>query len=96
MAAIDQLNTILAADYTSAHIPYANGALAFKSSDTSRVTLGNVGTIPENVQAICTYTWMCVGSPFGPDDHPNNAGYWLIARAIVKALPVPWRITTVK
>lgn len=96
VAAIDQLNDILVADYASAHIPYANGAAAFKSSDTSRVALGNVGTIPANVQAICMYTWMCVGSPFGPDDHPNNAGYWLIARALVAALPAPWRITTIK
>jgi hypothetical protein len=96
VADIDQLNDLLIADYASAHIPYANGAAAFKSSDTSRVALGNVGTIPANVQAICTYTWMCVGSPFGPDDHPNNAGYWLIARAMVAALPAPWRITTIK
>ncbi len=96
VAAIDQLNTILKADYASAGIPYANGASAFDSSDTSRITLGNVGTIPANVEAICTYTWMCVGRPFGPDDHPNNAGYWLLARALVAALPAPWRITTVK
>ena len=96
VSAIDQLNTILKADYAQAGIPYANGAAAFNSSDTSRITLGNVGTIPANVEAVCTYTWMCVGSPFGPDDHPNNAGYWLLARAIVAALPPPWRITTVK
>jgi hypothetical protein len=96
VAAIDQLNTILKADYAQAGIPTANGAAAFNSSDTSRITLGNVGTIPANVEAICTYTWMCVGSPFGPDDHPNNAGYWLLARAIVAALPAPWRITTIK
>ena len=96
VAAIDQLNNILKADYVHAGIPYANGAAAFNSSDTSRITLGNVGQIPANVEAICTYTWMCVGKPFGPDDHPNNAGYWLLARAIVAALPPPWRITTVK
>ncbi len=94
--AIDQLNAILKADYDAAGIPTANGAAAFNSSDTSRITLGNVGTIPANVEAICSYTWMCVGTPFGPDDHPNNAGYWLLARAIVAALPAPWRITTVK
>jgi hypothetical protein len=80
----------------SIDLGFKNGAAAFNSSDTSRITLGNVGTIPANVEAVCTYTWMCVGSPFGPDDHPNNAGYWLLARAIVAALPPPWRITTVK
>lgn len=96
LSAIDQLNTILAADYKAAGIPYADGAAAFNSSDTTRIPLDNVGTIPANVEAICTYTWMCVGHPFGPDDHPNNAGYMLIARAIVAALPAPWRISTVK
>jgi lysophospholipase L1-like esterase len=96
LAYIDQLNTILAADYKAADIPYANEPAAFNSSDSSRVTVGNVGVEPANVKAICEYTWMCVGRPFGPDDHPNNAGYWLIARAIVAALPSPWRITTVK
>jgi hypothetical protein len=96
VAAIDQLNAILVADYRAAGIPYANGAATFNSSDTTRVTLGNVGLIPANVKAVCAYTWMCVGAPFGPDDHPNNAGYWLIARALVAALPAPWRITTIK
>jgi hypothetical protein len=93
---IEELNNILKADYEAAKIPFANGAAAFDSSDTTRVTIDNVGSEPANVKAICTYTWMCVGAPFGPDDHPNNAGYMLIAKAIVAALPAPWRITTVK
>jgi lysophospholipase L1-like esterase len=46
-----------------------------------------VGTIPENVEDTCEETWMCYGAPFGPDDHPNDAGYALIAQAIFAALP---------
>ncbi len=96
LAYITQLNAILAKDYTAAGIPYANGASIFDSQDSSPVALPNVGTVPANVKAICTDTWMCVGAPFGPDDHPNNAGYWLIARGLVAALPAPWRIPVVK
>ncbi len=96
LAYITQLNGILAKDYTAAGIPYANEPAALHSHDTSLVKLDNVGTIPANVQAVCTDTWMCVGSPFGPDDHPNNVGYMLIARAIVAVLPSPWRIAVVK
>jgi lysophospholipase L1-like esterase len=93
---IDQLNALLTADYEAAKIPFANTAAAFDTSDSTRVTIDNVGSEPANVKTICTYTWMCVGAPFGPDDHPNNAGYMLIAKAIVAALPAPWHIAKVK
>jgi lysophospholipase L1-like esterase len=93
---IERLNALLSADYKAAGIAYANGYSAFDTGNTARIPLDNVGVIPANVQAVCTYTWMCVGAPFGPDDHPNDAGYMLLARAIVAVLPAPWRITTVK
>jgi lysophospholipase L1-like esterase len=93
---ITQLNELLVTDYTAAAIPYANEPAEFDSHDKAPVALDNVGTIPANVQAICTDTWMCVGSPFGPDDHPNNVGYMLIARSIVAVLPKPWNITVIK
>ncbi len=96
LAYITQLNGLLVSDYTAAGIPYANEPAVFDSHDSSPVTIANVGTEPANVQAICTDTWMCVGSPFGPDDHPNNVGYMLIARAIVSALPKPWNIAVIK
>jgi lysophospholipase L1-like esterase len=50
-------------------------------------TVPNVGTIPLNVEEACELTWMCYSAPFGPDDHPNDAGYALIAQAIFAALP---------
>jgi hypothetical protein len=93
---ITELNALLVKDYGAAGIPWADEPAVFNSHDTSPVAVENVGTVPENVRSICADTWMCVGAPFGPDDHPNNLGYMLIARAIVADLPSPWRITAVK
>jgi hypothetical protein len=93
---ITQLNALLVRDYTLAAIPIANEPAVFNSHDHTPISLANVGTVPANVFAICADTWMCVGSPFGPDDHPNNVGYMLIARSIVAALPKPWNIAVVK
>ena len=43
-----------------------------------------------NVAAECDYTWMCTPPPWGPDDHPNNAGYAVIATEIEEKLPRGW------
>lgn len=91
-----RLNQVLQSVYAAAHIPVANLAGEFQSLNSTRVAIPNVGTIPVNVQFACLYTWMCQPKPFGPDDHPNNAGYMLIAEAIVKVLPGSWRIPVVK
>ncbi len=59
-------------------------------NDNTTVTLDNVGTIPLNVEMACRLSWFCYGAPFGPDDHPNNAGYSIIASTIQAALPKSW------
>ena len=33
---------------------------------------------------------MCTPPPWGPDDHPNDAGYRAIANAILVAVPTTW------
>ena len=68
----------------------ANVPGAFKSDATNEVALDHVGTVPQNVALACTLTWMCAKPPWGPDDHPNNAGYRVIAVAIEGALPASW------
>lgn len=90
-----RLNQILQTVYARAHVSVANIAGAFQSANASRVVVPNVGSVPLNVRFACLYTWMCQPAPFGPDDHPNNAGYMLIAEAIVKTLPGAWRIAAV-
>ena len=85
--AITQLNTVLLAAYTAAGVASANVPGIVDLDNTSLVTVPNVGTIPTNVEETCELTWMCYSTPFGPDDHPNDAGYSLIAQAIFAALP---------
>jgi hypothetical protein len=84
------MNTTLAAAYGAAGIPVANVPGAYQSDNNSPYTLANVGTIPQNVAITCQWTWMCTPAPFGPDDHPNNAGYMIIAKSIVETLPTKW------
>ena len=62
----------------------------FQTEDNTSVDVANVGTIPLNVEKACELTWMCYPSPFGPDDHPNDAGYSFIAQAIEAELPKSW------
>ena len=91
-----RMNQTLDEVYTHAGIPVANIAGAFQLQNASRMTIPNVGSIPVNVFEECLYTWMCQPKPFGPDDHPNNAGYMVIAESIVKVLAGSWRIAAVK
>ncbi|HUZ51133.1 MAG TPA: SGNH/GDSL hydrolase family protein [Streptosporangiaceae bacterium] len=44
------------------------------------------GSVPPNVATICSLTWMCARAPRGPNEHPNNAGYRVIAQAYWRAI----------
>lgn len=90
LTAMDQMDDALAKIYAAAHVAVADVPDLFSTNDTSMVTVDNVGTIPANVEAACQLTWFCAPPPFGPDDHPNNAGYSVIAQAIEDALPASW------
>jgi hypothetical protein len=90
LTAMTLMNTTLAHAYGGAGIPVANVPGSYKSANKSLQVMANVGTIPDDVAMTCQWTWMCTPPPFGPDDHPNNAGYMIIARAIVATLPTAW------
>ena len=90
LVAMNALNAVLASVYGAAHVAVANVPAYFNMNDTARIPVDNVGVIPANVEAACEYTWDCYGAPFGPDDHPNDAGYALIAQAIAAVLPKKW------
>lgn len=87
---MEKLNASLMTIYRSDGVAMANVPSGFKTNDTNEVSLDNVGTVPQNVASACTLTWMCTKPPWGPDDHPNNAGYRVIAVAIEGALPTSW------
>ena len=77
--------------YESSNIPVANVAGAFQLDNRNPAELKGVGVVPLNVARTCELTWNCTGYPFGPDDHPNNKGYSVIASAIEAVLPAAWR-----
>ncbi len=55
---------------------------AFKTTDSSLTTLPGFGSLPTNVAMICTDTWMCTKG----DIHANDAGYALMASAVIAKL----------
>jgi lysophospholipase L1-like esterase len=87
---INQVDTLLSQIYTAAGFQVADVPTLFQMNNNASTTLDNVGTVPVNVQQECTLTWYCYPKPFGPDDHPNDAGYSLIAQAIESVLPTSW------
>lgn len=86
VTAVSQMNETLADAYAATSTRVANVAGAFSIDATRRVVDPGLGTVPKNVKQVCTLTWMCHHRPFGPNIHPDNHGYWLIARAIDVAL----------
>ncbi len=41
--------------------------------------------VPRNVALLCQWTWACAAPPRGPNQHANQAGYQVIARAFLQA-----------
>lgn len=87
---ITELNQDLTGIYDRAGVGIVDVPAAFSSSDTASTKMSDGDEVPKNVAEICAYTFMCRAYPWGPDDHPNNLGYELIAKAMVRALPSTW------
>jgi lysophospholipase L1-like esterase len=79
-------NNMLAAVYRNFGAHLANVSGAFHTSDFGNdVTVPGYGRLPRNVAAICQWTWQCAAPPRGPNQHANQAGYAVIARAFLLA-----------
>jgi lysophospholipase L1-like esterase len=79
-------NDVLNRAYADAGVRVANVFGAFQTSDFgNRVAVPGVGTVPRNVALICQWTWECASPPRGPNQHANQAGYGVIARAFLSA-----------
>jgi lysophospholipase L1-like esterase len=81
------LNDVLQSVYSSFNIPFARVAEAFSDHTHAVVPPAKGVTMTGNVAAACTLTWMCAPAPFGPNIHPTDAGYQVIAEAIAALLP---------
>jgi lysophospholipase L1-like esterase len=84
--AMSTLNQTLSGIYRSFSIPVADVAGAFKMNDHTLTTLSGVGSVATNIAEVCMLTWMCQNAPYGPNLHPNDSGYHVIALAIAAAL----------
>lgn len=82
---IASFNALLAHAYAQAGDSVADVSGAFDTSDFGDpVTVPGLGSLPRNVARICQWTWECAPPPRGPNEHPNAAGYRVIANAILK------------
>jgi lysophospholipase L1-like esterase len=80
---ISAFNDFLAAVYAAAGVPIADVESAFATGDVGDADADGV---PDNVQRVCAWTWRCASPPHGPDIHPNNSGYRVIADAFEAVL----------
>jgi lysophospholipase L1-like esterase len=81
-----EFNGVLDKAYAAFHVPVADVADAFKTTDfTDTASLGGT-TVPINVADICDWTWMCAPAPVGPNIHADNTGYAIIARTFEEQL----------
>ena len=87
---VNRLNTVLENVYSNAGVPVAQVDAGFQGQDLSGARLQGVGEVPENVWSACELTWMCAPAPYGPNFHPNDTGYAIMAAAIESALRPPW------
>jgi lysophospholipase L1-like esterase len=76
----------LAGVYHASGDPVADVTGAFRTTDFTGLQLvPGIGFLPPNVAAVCRWTWTCAHPPRGPNKHPNEAGYAVIARAFYTA-----------
>lgn len=81
-------NAQLISSYTAFHMRYADVEDAFDTDDyTHTATVPGHGTQPLAIARVCQWTWACSTVKGGTDDHPDTAGYHVIAGAILRALP---------
>ena len=85
--AIAVVTDFLETTYATAGIPVADVAAAFDSDDFTNMAPPPNENLPVSVANICNFTYMCDADPVGPDIHPNNAGYALIANTVEAILP---------
>ena len=69
--------------YDRFRIPVADVSGAFMSDNFSDA---NRNDVPDNVDIICAWTWMCAFENI----HPNDTGYGVIAEEFLNELPPIW------
>jgi lysophospholipase L1-like esterase len=85
---VGQLNSTLASGYSGFGAPVADVSTAFDTDDFSDLVGSPYGTIPKNVDVVCT--WLLVVCQAGGPEifgiHPNAAGYLAIAQTFEQVI----------
>jgi lysophospholipase L1-like esterase len=87
LRAMKEMDTALVSAFKAAKMAVAPVTSALQISDAKTTGHYKGRVVPENVAMACETTWMCRDAPWGPNDHPDNEGYSIIAKAIANALP---------
>jgi lysophospholipase L1-like esterase len=88
LRAMNKMDAALDAAYEASNIAVSPIASALMLSDTKMTGHYDGRVVPEDVAEACETTWMCRAAPWGPNDHPDNEGYSIIAAAIARVLPI--------
>jgi lysophospholipase L1-like esterase len=86
VALSEQVNDEFTSIDSSEHFKTADVAGAFDTYDTTDMVSFDDQTIPVNVARVCAWTWGCTTPPSGPNIHPNDNGYSVIAGALEKVV----------
>lgn len=82
-----EFRDLLAGVYRAEGARVADVYTSFRTADaTDQLTLPGIGTVPEDVGLLCSWTWMCTPAPRGPNIHANVIGYGVIARTFLAAI----------
>ena len=82
---IEQLNDLLRSVYSAYGMPMADVLTAFDGT-TFDDPLDTGGQLAGAAQRTCHLTWMCTSAPLGPNLHPNDRGYRIIAQVIASSI----------
>jgi lysophospholipase L1-like esterase len=87
LAVMHRLDDTLRNIYEAAGIPMANVAEAFDLDRTTPTDFAGESHVPLDVARTCELTWDCTSVPYRSKQHPNDAGYRVIAQAVAAAVP---------
>ncbi|HEY1831515.1 MAG TPA: GDSL-type esterase/lipase family protein [Acidimicrobiales bacterium] len=80
--AVLELDDTLRRTYGAFGFPMANVAARYDMTDSHPADVDGLH-VPLNVARACSLTWMCAPKPYGPNQHPNDQGYSVIAQAVL-------------
>jgi lysophospholipase L1-like esterase len=81
---VNGYNDLLRREYAAYGAGTADVFAAFRSAEfADRVRLAGVGRLPRSVATVCELTWECAPAPQGPNEHPDDLGYAIMATAFL-------------